>query len=105
MARPQPLTDAELSTALAELPGWSADGGRLARTYRLPGHRHAAAFVVHVAAIQDELDHHAELTLGYRTLAVSVVTHSAGDRITELDARLARRIEDAAPAHGASDDA
>jgi 4a-hydroxytetrahydrobiopterin dehydratase len=32
---------------------------------------------------------------------VSVNTHSVGGKVTELDVRLARRIEEIAPSHGA----
>ncbi|MTE21628.1 4a-hydroxytetrahydrobiopterin dehydratase [Streptomyces sp. TRM43335] len=96
---PRPLSQEEIDAALAELPGWESDGDRLRRTYSFAGHLPAAAMVIHVARIQDELDHHADLLLGYNTLAVSVNTHSAGGRITERDVELARRIAAVAPAH------
>jgi 4a-hydroxytetrahydrobiopterin dehydratase len=60
------------------------------------------ALLVHIATVQEELNHHADLTLGYNRLGVSVTTHSAGNRITDFDTRLAQRIEELAAAHGAS---
>ncbi|NGO69859.1 4a-hydroxytetrahydrobiopterin dehydratase [Streptomyces boncukensis] len=98
---PEPLSTPEIEEALAELPGWALEGDRLVRTYSLPRHLPAAAMVMHVAAIQEELDHHAELALGYNTLGVSVNTHTVGGRVTGLDLALARRIEAIAPDHGA----
>ncbi|MBA0052207.1 4a-hydroxytetrahydrobiopterin dehydratase [Streptomyces sp. AJS327] len=98
---PEPLSPARVQEALAELPGWSVEEERVARHYRLPGHFPAAALVTHVAAIQEELGHHATLTLGYNTVDVAVNTHSVGGRITELDIALARRIEAIAAGHGA----
>ncbi|GAB7105626.1 4a-hydroxytetrahydrobiopterin dehydratase [Streptomyces phaeofaciens JCM 4814] len=97
----QALSQKEIEDRLAELPGWSLDGDRLARSYRLPSHFAAAALVVHVAGIQEELDHHSDITLGYHTVALTVNTHSVGGAVTELDFGLARRVEDVAPAHGA----
>ncbi|MFF0593756.1 4a-hydroxytetrahydrobiopterin dehydratase [Streptomyces antibioticus] len=97
----EPLAQKEIEERLAELPGWSLDDGRLTRSYRLDSHVAAAALVVHVARIQDELNHHAEITLGYDTVGLAVSTHSAGGAITDLDIALARRVQDAAPAHGA----
>ncbi|PKW11101.1 MULTISPECIES: 4a-hydroxytetrahydrobiopterin dehydratase [unclassified Streptomyces] len=97
----EPLSQKEIEDRLAELPGWSADGDRLTRSYRLGSHFAAAALVMHVAGIQDELDHHSDLTLGYNTVSLSVNTHSAGGAVTEKDFVLARRVEDIAPAHGA----
>ncbi|GAU66000.1 putative pterin-4-alpha-carbinolamine dehydratase [Streptomyces sp. NBRC 110611] len=100
-AQAEPLTDKEIGDRLAELPGWTAADGRLRRDYRFGGHLPAAVMVMHIARIQEELGHHADLTLGYNRLSVAVCTHSAGGRITDLDFGLARRIEEIAPAHGA----
>lgn len=97
----EPLSQKEIEDRLAELPGWSVDGDRLTRSYRLGSHFAAAALVVHIAGIQDELDHHSDLTLGYNTVSLSVNTHSAGGVVTAKDFALARRVEDIAPGHGA----
>ncbi|MBT2397159.1 4a-hydroxytetrahydrobiopterin dehydratase [Streptomyces sp. ISL-100] len=97
----EPLSQKEIEDRLRELPGWSLEDNRIARTYRLGSHFAAAALVVHVAGIQDELDHHSDLTLGYNSVALTVNTHSAGGAVTDLDFELARRVEDIAPGHGA----
>ncbi|MER6633466.1 4a-hydroxytetrahydrobiopterin dehydratase [Streptomyces sp. NPDC000987] len=97
----EPLSRTEIDDRLAELPGWAADGDRLTRSYRLGSHFAAAAMVVHVAQVQEELDHHSDLTLGYHSVSLSVNTHSVGGKITELDFALARRVEALAPGHGA----
>ncbi|MEU1199045.1 4a-hydroxytetrahydrobiopterin dehydratase [Streptomyces sp. NPDC005813] len=97
----EPLSQKEIEDRLSELPGWSLDGDRLARSYRLGSHFAATAMVVHIAQVQEELDHHSDLTLGYNTISLTVNTHSIGGAVTELDFRLARRVEDLAPGHGA----
>ncbi|MFD7133531.1 4a-hydroxytetrahydrobiopterin dehydratase [Streptomyces sp. NPDC059894] len=97
----EPLSQKEIEERLAELPGWSLEAGRLTRSYRLASHFAATALVVHVAQVQDELDHHSDLTLGYRTVSLAVHTHSAGGAVTEFDFELARRVEELAPGHGA----
>ncbi|MCX4671374.1 4a-hydroxytetrahydrobiopterin dehydratase [Streptomyces sp. NBC_01381] len=98
----EPLSQKEVEERLAELPGWSLDGDRITRSYRLGSHFAAAAMVVHIAQIQEELGHHSDLTLGYNSVALSVNTHSAGGAITGLDFELARRVEELAPGHGAA---
>ncbi|MFE2555742.1 4a-hydroxytetrahydrobiopterin dehydratase [Streptomyces sp. NPDC059352] len=98
----QPLSQKEIEDRLRELPGWSLEGDRLARSYRLGDHFAATALVVHVAQIQQELDHHSDLTLGYNIVALSVNTHSAGGAVTEKDFQLAERVEGIAPGHGAA---
>ncbi|EFE65980.1 pterin-4-alpha-carbinolamine dehydratase [Streptomyces viridosporus ATCC 14672] len=97
----EPLSQKEIEDRLAELPGWSLDGDRLTRSSRLGSHFAATAMVVHIARVQEELDHHSDLTLGYDTVSLSVHTHSAGGAVTEKDVELARRVEDLAPGHGA----
>ncbi|MET7285375.1 4a-hydroxytetrahydrobiopterin dehydratase [Streptomyces sp. NPDC005573] len=93
----EPLSQKEIEDRLAGLPGWSLDGDRLTRSYRLGSHFAAAALVMGIAGIQDELDHHSDLTLGYDTVSLAVHTHSAGGAVTEKDFELARRVEDIAP--------
>ncbi|MCD7436821.1 4a-hydroxytetrahydrobiopterin dehydratase [Streptomyces lincolnensis] len=97
----EPLSQKDIEDRLAELPGWSVDDDRLTRSYRLGTHFAAAALVVHIAQVQDELDHHSDLTLGYNTVSLSVNTHSVGGAVTEKDFELAQKVEALAPGHGA----
>jgi 4a-hydroxytetrahydrobiopterin dehydratase len=97
----EPLSRTEIDNRLADLPGWSLTDGRLTRSYRLGSHFAATAMVVHIAQVQEELDHHSDLALGYDTVVLAVHTHSAGGAVTALDFRLARRVEELAPVHGA----
>ncbi|MFD0369153.1 4a-hydroxytetrahydrobiopterin dehydratase [Streptomyces sp. NPDC059071] len=96
-----PLSQKEIEDRLRELPGWSVDGDRLTRDYRLADHFAATALVVHIAQIQQELDHHSDLTLGYNTVGLAVNTHSAGGAVTDKDFELAERVQAVAPGHGA----
>ncbi|MFI5981839.1 4a-hydroxytetrahydrobiopterin dehydratase [Streptomyces sp. NPDC098789] len=98
----QPLSQKEIEDRLRELPGWAFEDDRIVRTYRLGTHIAASALVAHIAAVQDELNHHSDLSLGYNTVRLAVNTHSAGDAVTETDFALAERVQALAPAHGAS---
>ncbi|MHC5903275.1 4a-hydroxytetrahydrobiopterin dehydratase [Streptomyces sp. S6] len=89
----EPLSQKEIEERLDDLPGWSVESGRLTRTYRLPSHADAAAFVARIARVQDELNHHSELTLGYDTVRLEVSTHDAGGALTGKDFELAGRVE------------
>ncbi len=98
----EPLSQKEIEDRLGELPGWSLEGDRISRSYRLATHFAATAMVVHIAQIQEELNHHSDLALGYNTVALTVSTHDAGGAVTEKDFDLAQRVESIAGAHGAS---
>jgi 4a-hydroxytetrahydrobiopterin dehydratase len=91
-----PLTPDELVEALVDLPRWSGDVSGLRRTVELPTFRDAVAAIVAIADVAEELDHHPDIDLRWRTLHLAVVTHSAG-AVTPMDLRLASRIDAALP--------
>jgi len=88
-----PLDHAAVDAAIAEIGGWERAGDTIARKYRFTDFREAIGFVVRVAFEAESLDHHPELTIMYDRVAVQLSTHDAGDRVTEMDLELARRIE------------
>jgi 4a-hydroxytetrahydrobiopterin dehydratase len=97
-----PLDAAALDAALADLPGWRREGeaggpNRLVREWRLASFRDAVAFLVRVAFEAEAMDHHPEITNVYDRVALALATHDAGDRVTETDLALARRIDAVAP--------
>ena len=92
MPRPPRLSPDELSAALRGLPAWSGDGDGIRRTVELPSFRDAVAAIVAIADVAEEMDHHPDIDLRWRTLHLMLVTHSAGG-VTDLDLRLARRID------------
>lgn len=93
MARPSALSAEQVAAALAELPEWSGDGTGIERTVKQSSFPAAVDAIVQIAAVAEELDHHPDLDLRWRTVRVSVVTHSAGG-VTELDLELARRVDE-----------
>jgi 4a-hydroxytetrahydrobiopterin dehydratase len=92
MPRPEPLSPDDVSAALRELPLWSADGDGLRRTVELPSFRDAVAAIGRIADVAEEMDHHPDIDLRWRTLHLTLVSHSAGG-VTENDLELARRID------------
>jgi 4a-hydroxytetrahydrobiopterin dehydratase len=90
--RPPRLSPDEISAALHGLPQWSGDGDGLHRTAKLPSFRDAVAAIVAIADVAEEMDHHPDVDLRWRTLHLTLVTHSAGG-VTDFDLQLARRID------------
>ena len=78
-------------------PAWSGDGDGIRRTVELPSFRDAVAAIVRIADVAEEMDHHPDIDLRWRTLHLTLVSHSAGG-VTELDLELARRIDALLPA-------
>jgi 4a-hydroxytetrahydrobiopterin dehydratase len=92
MPRPPRLPPAEIETALHALPEWSGDGDGIRRTVELPSFRDAVATIVRIADVAEEMDHHPDVDLRWRTLHLHLSTHSVGG-VTALDLQLARRID------------
>jgi 4a-hydroxytetrahydrobiopterin dehydratase len=85
------LSDSQLRAALAELPGWRADGGKLYRELTFADFRAAFSFMTKVALAAEAMNHHPEWWNTYRIVRVWLTTHDEGG-ITEKDVALARLI-------------
>jgi 4a-hydroxytetrahydrobiopterin dehydratase len=94
--RPPRLSPDELSAALTDLPLWSGDVDGLRRTVELPSFRDAVAAIGAIADVAEELDHHPDVDLRWRTLHLALVSHSEGG-VTTLDLQLAHRIDAVLP--------
>ena len=94
--RPPRLSPDELTAALTGLPLWSGDGGGIRRSIRLPGFPEAVAALVRIAFVAEAMDHHPDVDLRWRTLHLTLVSHSAGG-VSDLDLQLARRIDGLLP--------
>jgi 4a-hydroxytetrahydrobiopterin dehydratase len=92
VTRPPRLSPDEVAAALRTLPLWSGDVTGLHRTVELPSFRDAVAAIVAVADVAEELDHHPDVDLRWRTLHLALVSHSAGG-VSALDLELAGRID------------
>jgi 4a-hydroxytetrahydrobiopterin dehydratase len=102
MPRPPRLSPDELSAALQGMPAWSGDADGISRSVELPSFRDAVDAIVRIADVAEEMDHHPDVDLRWRTLHLTLVSHSAGG-VTELDLELARRINAVLGAHDQSD--
>jgi 4a-hydroxytetrahydrobiopterin dehydratase len=81
-----------LRAALAGLDGWSGDHAAISRTVELPAFVAAIRVVDRVAAMAEEIDHHPDIDIRWRTVTFRCATHSIGG-VTVRDVELARRID------------
>lgn len=94
---PRPLDGAAVAAALARAPGWArAPDGALTLRHKLPSAAAAIGFVAAVGALAERLGHHPELRWVYRDVELRLVTHDAGDAVTENDVALMLAIADLA---------
>lgn len=86
------MTDAEIQSAMARIPGWRVAGGKLHREYKFPDFAHAFGFMATAAPAIEKMDHHPEWANVYNRVTVDLNTHDAGG-ITERDFKLAELLE------------
>jgi 4a-hydroxytetrahydrobiopterin dehydratase len=104
MSADQTLTDDQLKTALAELPGWEVRDGWLRRTYNTPGFTHTTMLIQTIGYLAEAAWHHPDLKAGYAFVTVLLQTHRVHG-ITWSDVELAKKIDEVAlwkPAAGAA---
>lgn len=85
------LTEEQIREALRDLPGWNLEGREIVLERAFETYADGVLFANGAAALAEAMDHHPELTIGYRRVRVAVSTHSAGGA-TNLDLEFARRL-------------
>ena len=85
-------------TLAAALPEWTVETGAASRTVQAPSFPAAVELVRTVADSAEELGHHPDMTISYRTVTFTCTTHDAGGALTGLDLMLARAIDQAVAA-------
>lgn len=79
--------------ARTSLPGWEYEGEALAKTFKFATFREAIGFMVRVAFEAEAMNHHPDWSNVYNKVIVRLNTHDAGDKVTEKDVELAKRIQ------------
>ncbi len=93
------LVGDELTRQLVRLPHWACDGFSLTARFDFPTFLDLIGAVGDIALVAEELDHHPDLDIRWRTLRVALTTHSAGG-LTQLDVESAHRVNECARGFG-----
>ena len=89
------LTDSEIQSSLAQLPGWSVAAGKLHREFKFADFRQAFEFMAAAAPLIDKMDHHPEWCNVYNRVVVDLTTHDAAG-ISQKDVDLAKLLDSTA---------
>jgi 4a-hydroxytetrahydrobiopterin dehydratase len=97
------LTDEEITRQLADLPGWSRDGDTIRAAFEAPDFLAGIRLVDEVALHAEQMDHHPDIDIRWRTVSFALSTHSEGG-LTQLDVELAHVVAGEAARLGARSD-
>jgi len=86
------LSDSEIDERLADLEGWERSGDAIVKRFDNGDFKGSVDFVNRLTPEAEELDHHPDLEISWKTVTVTITTHSEGG-LTEGDFELARRID------------
>jgi 4a-hydroxytetrahydrobiopterin dehydratase len=89
------LREPEIAAALAKLPGWKLESGKLHREYAFVDFVAAFGFMTGAALVAQGMDHHPEWFNVWNEVRIDLATHDAGG-VTTLDVTLAHSMEELA---------
>ena len=89
------LTDAEVRSALASLPGWKQNGKQIERVFEFPDFVAAMKFVNRIADAAEAAQHHPDITINYNKVKLALISHDSGG-VTQRDAKMAGKINQVA---------
>lgn len=86
------LSEPEIRSALADVPGWDLGEGEIVKQYKFANFVEAVAFVDRLVEPAEAANHHPDLEIHYNRVRVGLSTHSEGG-VTQKDLVLAREID------------
>ena len=86
------LSDTEIDERLASIEGWERSGDAIVKRFDNGDFKGSVDFVNRLTPEAEEMNHHPDLEISWKTVTVTISTHSEGG-LTDNDFELARRID------------
>jgi len=86
------LSDAAITEALTMLDGWERDGDKLVKTFETATYPQGLAFASAAGMVADGMNHHPEMSIGWKKVTIEFTTHDAGSKISQKDVDAAQAI-------------
>jgi 4a-hydroxytetrahydrobiopterin dehydratase len=86
------LSDEEIEERLADREGWERSGDAIVKQFDNGDFKGSVDFVNRLTPEAEDMNHHPDLAISWKTVTVSVTNHAEGG-LTEADFELARRID------------
>jgi 4a-hydroxytetrahydrobiopterin dehydratase len=93
MSKVAALDKQQIEAEVAKLPNWSVKDGKLHAEFHFENFVEAFAFMTKVAFAAEAAQHHPEWSNVYNRVTIKLVTHDAGDAISQRDIDMARQID------------
>lgn len=75
------------------MENWKEEDNKLKRSFKFKNFVEAFGFMARVALEAEKMEHHPEWSNTYNTVDIALQSHDAGNKITEKDYKLAKKID------------
>ena len=72
---------------------WTEENNKLKKIFKFKDFSEAFGFMTRVALVAEQMNHHPTWTNTWNTVGFELSTHDAGDKVTDLDHKLAQAID------------
>ncbi|HEY0741427.1 MAG TPA: 4a-hydroxytetrahydrobiopterin dehydratase [Chryseosolibacter sp.] len=72
---------------------WKEENNSLKRVFKFKDFSEAFAFMTRVALEAEKMNHHPTWSNTWNTVSIELSTHDAGNKVTDLDRKLASAID------------
>ena len=72
---------------------WKEENNTLTKTFKFKDFTQAFGFMTKVAIVAEKMNHHPTWTNTWNTVSFQLSTHDAGNKVTDLDRKLAKEID------------
>lgn len=79
------------------MQNWTEENDQLKRTFEFKNFVEAWGFMSQVAIHAEKMNHHPTWSNTYNKVEIKLSTHDEGDKVTEKDRNLAKKINDLLP--------
>lgn len=92
MTKVAPLSAEEIQEFITSQEAWTYRDNAFYGEFKFKNFVEAFGFMAQVAIVAEKLNHHPEWDNVYNRVNIKLTTHDAGNQISELDIKLAKRI-------------
>ncbi len=87
------IPEEEIKNRIEKLPNWRYENDSLVRQFEFENFLQAVDFVVKIAPMAEEMQHHPDIQIkNYNQVVIGLTTHDEGG-VTDLDFELAEKID------------
>lgn len=93
MTKPVILSLETIQEELKTLPGWEFADDKISKQYKFKDFLDSLSFINQLAPAFEANDHHPDITINYSKVRFDLQRFDSGGKVTDLDIKTARHIE------------